>query len=268
MRLIDYRHLGFSQFGEEGIVRRIFAELGTAAGYCCEFGAWDGVHLSNTHALMQKGWHGLLIESDGERFSALSKTYRENPRAECLRTLVDGASSSLPRIMRERKLERRLDFVSVDIDGLDYEVFASFTEFPEPPRVVCVEAATGHNPDDTRIVDRAVAATGVGQPLRHFDEIAKRMNYRLVCYLATNAFFMHRDVGREDEFPTLSPREAWLQNIELVRGSRFDREYLYRMNLGKQPPGFKFGNPLLSAQSLGISPLRAMALRFGFKPRE
>jgi hypothetical protein len=40
------------------------------------------------------------------------------------------------------------------------------------------------------------------------------------------------------------------------------------MNLGKRPPGFKFGNHLLSAQSLGITPLRAMALRVGFEPKE
>ena len=268
MRLIDHRFLGFSQFGEEGIIRRIFDVLGTPEGYCCEFGAWDGIHLSNTRALMQRGWHGLLIEPDPARFSALLKTYGENPRAVCLRAMVDGASSSLPRIMSQNKLGRRLDFVSVDIDGLDYEVFASFGAFPEPPRVVCVEAATGHDPDDRRVVDRAIAATGVGQPLRYFVELAGSMDYRLVCYLATNAFFVHRDIGHDDDFPTLSPREAWLQNLELARHSQFDREYLYLMNLGKRPPGFKFGNHLLSAQSLGITPLRAMALRVGFEPKE
>jgi hypothetical protein len=40
-----------SQFGQDAIVRRPFGMLDIRDGWCVEFGAWDGVHLSNTSSL-------------------------------------------------------------------------------------------------------------------------------------------------------------------------------------------------------------------------
>jgi hypothetical protein len=52
-----------SQFGEDGIIEEILIRLGAVVPkYFVEFGAWDGVHLSNTHSLAKLGWSGLYIE--------------------------------------------------------------------------------------------------------------------------------------------------------------------------------------------------------------
>jgi hypothetical protein len=153
-------------------------------------------------------------------------------------------------------------FVSMDIDGFDYEVFSSLAEFAQPPIVVCVEVHTCHRSDDLNPVSPEIAAKGSGQPISRFVEVGARMGYRLVCFIGTNAFFLHRDAGCEEAIPTLTPIQAALQNIEIIRGNIFAREYLYLCNLGKVPPFYKFRNPLFSFQSLGIGRLRAAQLRF------
>jgi hypothetical protein len=261
-RLIDHRHVGHSQSGEEGIVSRIFDVLEFRDGLCCEFGAWDGIYLSNTRALMERGWRGLMIEPDLARYEQLCGTYPSGSRAACVRSFVDVGENSLARIAARSGILERFSFVSIDIDGLDYEVFSSLAEFSQPPMVVCVEAHTCHRPDDLNPVPAKIASKGAGQPIGRYVEVGVSMGYRLVCFIGTNAFFMHRDAGHEGAIPTLTPIQAALQNLEFVRENKLATEYLYLCNLGKVQPFYEFRNPLFSSRSLGIDPLRAVLLRF------
>jgi hypothetical protein len=246
--LIDSRKISFSQCGEDGIVQGIFEVIGPGGRFCCEFGAWDGIHLSNTRALIESGWGGLMIEADAARFQDLLATYRGNAGVVCVNALVDAAGSSLASIMRARGLaSRRIDFLSIDL--------------AEPPRVVCVECHTCHDPTQTTAIETETAARGISQPLGVFAKTGAAIGYRLVCFLGTNAFFVHRGEGGEEAIPTLSPQEAWQQNFAIFRESRFACEFLFLANLGLASPFYRFGNPRLSASALGISALRALLLR-------
>jgi hypothetical protein len=261
-RLIDFRVHGYSQSGEQGIVSRIFEVLGANAGLCCEFGAWDGIHFSNTRALMENGWRGLMIEADKARFEDLKRTYPAGSKAICVCEFVDGETNSLARIAERNGIQTRFDFVNIDIDGLDYAMFESLAQFEHVPLVVCIEAHTCHIPEDEREVGPRPPGRDPGQPLGRYVKTAKEMGYRLVCFLGTNAFFVHVDAGHEDELPMLTPRAAAMQNFALTKASKFAREYMYRTNLGLEPPYYHFNNPLYSRSSLGIPFLRAIQLRY------
>jgi len=43
--LLKYRKYIFSQFGEDGIIEKIFSVLPNTSRWCVAFGAWDGKHL-------------------------------------------------------------------------------------------------------------------------------------------------------------------------------------------------------------------------------
>jgi hypothetical protein len=260
--LFDYRDIGYSQSGEQGLILRIMEVLGIERGLCCEFGAWDGIHLSNTRKLMESGWRSLMIEADESRFQDLLKTYPAGSAATNVCAYVGTGENSLARIAARSGIDERLDLVSIDIDGLDFEIFESLSEFEKPPLVVIVEVYTCHRSDNETPVARDVAMNGVGQPLGLFIKAGKQMGYRLVSFIGTNAFFVHADAGHSDDLPTLHGEEAAKQNLELIKANKFAREYLYLCNAGKEGPRYRFDNPLFSRQSLGIGPVRAAHLRW------
>ena len=70
--LLSHARNEFSQNGEDGVLARLLDLTGPGHRTCCEFGAWDGIHFSNTRALVLKGWRGIFIEGDPGKFAALA----------------------------------------------------------------------------------------------------------------------------------------------------------------------------------------------------
>ncbi len=54
INLSNYRINYFSQFGEDGVIEKLFEIAGINTGYLVEFGAWDGIYLSNTYYHFKK----------------------------------------------------------------------------------------------------------------------------------------------------------------------------------------------------------------------
>ena len=73
--LKDYERNDTSQYGEDGVIERELAVIGDRSGWCVEFGASDGVYLSNTHRLINReGFSAVLIEAS-DTAVALQKRY-------------------------------------------------------------------------------------------------------------------------------------------------------------------------------------------------
>lgn len=242
-----------SQFGEDGVIEAVFDRLGIGPGRCCEFGAWDGIHLSNCRKLILEGWHAVMIEGEPHRFQDLLRTYRGNPQVTCVNRFVDTGTNSVDSIHRELGLEPP-DFLSIDIDGLDYEIFDSLVM---RPAVICIEVAGVHDPEAPRRIQREIAARGVGQPLPVFMEIAARKGYDLVAY-TSNAFFVRSDLRAKAALPVLTAAAAYSNYLAHLETE--SREFLLLSNLGLRPPFFRFNNSCLGARALGVSPLRALRL--------
>lgn len=245
--LLTHARNVFSQNGEDGIIAAIFSVIGCTSQLCCEFGAWDGIHLANTRSLLLSGWRGVLIEADSNRFASLQGNYLGNSRVTCVEALVDDGRNSVGSILRSAGIGEELDFLSIDIDGED---FYAFSGLDVRPRVICVEVNAGHSPADAAIVPRDVAARNIGQPLPCFVDAGTRLGYRLVCYSA-NAFFVRNDVGYASEMPTISAEGAYRQFLRSLDGS--SRRWLYMVNRGWVDPWFEYQNPCLTARSLGLS---------------
>jgi hypothetical protein len=244
----------FSQNGEDGIIAALFDRLGTGMRRCCEFGAWDGVHLSNCRSLVLQGWECLFIEGDATRYNDLVRNYQGNERVHAVCAFVDHAGNSVEKLMRPFWQDDHLDFLSIDIDGLDYEILRGSSL---RPRVICIEVNAGHSPFADAELPRTVARDNVGQPLQLFVSEARRLGYQLVGYTA-NAFFVRNDEMARMGWSEVSPAAAYEKFLsDLPVGGK---EWLYLVNLGLAPPHHRFGNPYLSSKRLGIGRARAAFL--------
>jgi hypothetical protein len=182
----------YSQGGEDGVLLRLFERIGTRDRFFVEFGAWDGVHLSNTANLrLHHGWSGLLMEgsdrADGERVK------RERVDAE-----------NVEALFRRYDVPREFDLLSIDIDGNDYWVWKALESFR--PRVVVVEYNVFFRPEMARTIaydprhewDKERFGTYHGASLAAFEKLGREKGYALVY---TEPYFPNAIFVRRSELP-------------------------------------------------------------------
>lgn len=58
-KLVDFKKNVHSQYGEDGIIKKIFEIIGTKSKTAIEYGArvWGGLCCSNLDRMYQSGWH-------------------------------------------------------------------------------------------------------------------------------------------------------------------------------------------------------------------
>lgn len=163
--LVKYINKSHSQLNQELFV---LAQLNfKRGGYFVEFGATDGVELSNTYLLeMEFGWQGILAEPAKYWQKKLKENRRVNIDYDCvwkstgsklhfnevktpeLSTLLDFSSNdgheasrkrgqsyevttiSLIDLLKKYNAPRIIDYLSLDTEGSEYEILQGF-EFSE-----------------------------------------------------------------------------------------------------------------------------------------
>ena len=166
----------YSQSGEQPHILEAF---GDKVGRFLDIGACDGKLGSNSLALVERGWSGVLVEASPRAFLKLQELHGNNPKLVLINAAVglntvlspfwDGPGPALGYATTEGKnrakwehhcsfqnpfylvtvsLHRLLsmvdpsnpfDFVSIDTEGTSTDLFVAYP-FREPyPKVVCVE---------------------------------------------------------------------------------------------------------------------------------
>ena len=158
----------YSQKDEEAHILRL---VGNRVGRFLDIGAYDGYNYSNTMALVERGWEGIMVEPGLEAFQALLKRHGGNPKL----TLVHAAIGPhvlgqfwnnpttfstteqsntkkfggerfeefwVPNVPIEALLYRfpgPIDVLSIDTEGTSANLFTAFPFGYWHPQVVCVE---------------------------------------------------------------------------------------------------------------------------------
>ncbi len=147
-------------------------------GFYVDIGANDPFNLNNTAFFYQKGWHGINIEPDMQKFNLLKekrpddininmgvgknagilKFYRFKDSSLCTfsedeakkrvqqgveligetEVFVDTLANILAKNIPS---EKRIDFISIDVEGLNRDVLYSNDWKKYRPRYVCIEVA-------------------------------------------------------------------------------------------------------------------------------
>lgn len=161
----------FSQFGEDVVIQSLFR--GKKKGIYVDAGAYQPILYSNTHALYLKGWHGLSIVPN-PKFNILYRIFRRRDTFVNLAIgdtgkhkyfmFSDGAYNTLdekvakdlknksyPTFLGTKDVQSlplseivekynitNIDYMNIDVEGLDLEVLKSHN-WTIKPTVISVE---------------------------------------------------------------------------------------------------------------------------------
>ena len=187
--LSDYQNNVFSQGGEDGVIEEILNRIGedNLDRWCVEFGAWDGIHLSNTCNLIKnRNFKAVLIEGDAEKHRTLCDNFPDSDIVKLCEFVTFEGQSTLDAILGRTPIPQNFDFLSIDIDGCDYFILESLVDYR--PKIICIE----FNPTIPNGVDFVQEKNFVvkhGSSARSLVQLATQKGYQLVTTTETNLIF-------------------------------------------------------------------------------
>lgn len=206
-----YMNTSYSQDGEDIVLKNFFEDIKKTKGFYVDVGAHHPYRFSNTALFYKNGWNGINIEptpSLFKKFTRLRKRdinlnigisntqdslnfyeFNEGAYNTFDASKVDSILAKSPKytLVNTQKIDllplsdifskyihnREIDFMSIDVEGLDYKVLLSNDWNTYRPKFILVECY----PDFDNInQDR----------IYHF---LKGQNYEMVSYTYRTAFF-------------------------------------------------------------------------------
>lgn len=210
--LLDFKRDEYSQTGEDGVIEKILQILPNTDKWCVEFGAWDGVFLTNTRRLiLSQDYSAVLIEADPKKFEKLKQNYQKfQKKVTPINSFVGfGDDDNLDCILSKTPIPKEFDLLSVDIDGNDYHVWGRVEQYR--PKLVVIEF--NHTiPSEVRFVQDPDPKINQGASLLSLVELGKLKGYELVCVLRYNAFFVRQEDFSLFEIKQNAPQDLRKEN--------------------------------------------------------
>lgn len=181
----------YSQNGEDGIVEELLKRLNINNGWVCEFGAWDGIHLSNTFNLVTKGFDAVFIEGDVNKYGDLLKTVNKYNNIIPINAFVDynDTQNSLDNLLKKTNIPIDFDILSIDIDSYDYQVWKSLKTYH--PKIVIIEINSSVNTNNNNHIHEHNKYGGTG--FKPTFDLGIEKGYKFILHTG-NMFFIRNDL--------------------------------------------------------------------------
>ena len=206
----------YSQCGEDRIIKFILDTLGKRRPAYFDIGAHDPVKISNTYLFYRLGCRGVCVEPNPKLFSRL-KLLR--PRDICLNVgvgakhvarapfyeldspalstfsekdaqrYVDNHGKNIVRVtdtpiltpqeIIDKHFHGAPDFISIDVEGLEFEILNALDLSGDRPAVLCVETLT-------------YSTDGTGEKLTDVIDFLEQMDYMSYADTYINTIFVDR----------------------------------------------------------------------------
>ena len=203
----------YSQSGEDGSLARLFDRIGVTNRFFVEFGAKDGVDLSNTANLrLHRGWTGLLMDGDpADRCPGVFALPADETAARVRAEIV--TRENINELLTRYGVPNNFDLLSIDIDGNDYWVWKALESYR--PRVVLIEYNIFFHLEERKTIPYDPAhvwdeSAFHGASLAALRELGREKGYELVYTdsYAPNAFFVLKSELPKEWDPVASERVA------------------------------------------------------------
>jgi hypothetical protein len=208
-----------SNFDESLIIDKYLSQFNDTNKFCVDIAASDGVSMSNTYDLFKKGYNGIAVEFDSEKFSKLAKTYKVFNSAYLVKTKV--TPHNINHILKSCFCPKDFDFLNLDIDSYEYFVLDEmFKEFR--PKLICLEINEKIPPPIkfTVLYDETHWWKGdhfFGLSISKAYELCIKYNYSIVELEYNNLFLIPNEININN---SLSPEIAYENGYK----NRIDRK--------------------------------------------
>ncbi len=115
----------WSQNNEDMFIKDVFEKINKKIEWVCEFGAWNGKHLSNTFTFVaNNNANAVFIEGDSDKFKSLEDTCLTYTNITPINKFIDD-QNTLDSILANTDIPKAFDVLSIDIDSNDLDVWES-----------------------------------------------------------------------------------------------------------------------------------------------
>jgi hypothetical protein len=173
------------------IINNIFSKIGTKNKFCAEFGTYNGIDDNTATLIRQFNWSGLYIECNEHRFNQIVSNCQGKP-VSVIKSFI--TAENINDLFAQGNVPQDLDFLNIDIDGMDYWIWNALTY---RPRVVFIEYNAIHKPPVLAVqpYNPENAWNGTrwfGASLQSLVNLGKKKGYELIgCDdVGANAFFV------------------------------------------------------------------------------
>src|SRR5215831_13982989 len=218
--LYETEYRVFSQNGEDGIIAFLFSIVGTEHRRFFEIGIQTGVECNAANLAINDSWDGWLVEGNPEMAKAAARYYSNHPNTwtRDIRVIESFVTKeNVNRLIEEHGIAGRVDFFSLDIDGMDWWIWKEITAIS--PRIVTVEYNASFGLDLAVTVPYKLdlerhrehpSEIYHGASLRAFIRLGQEKGYRFVgCNsTGTTAFFVTNDLAG-DVLPAVAIEQGY-----------------------------------------------------------
>jgi hypothetical protein len=199
----------YSQNGEDGIIEELLDRLSISNGWVCEFGAWDGIHLSNTYNLVKQNFNAVYIEGDKEKYTDLLKTVEDYKNIIPINAFVDHKDSenSLDNLLKQTDIPNDFDILSIDIDSYDYQVWKSLKVYK--PKIVIIEINSSVKVNNDEHIHEPNKYQGTG--FKPTYDLGLEKGYKFILHTG-NMFFIREDLFSKLNITYENPLENFIPN--------------------------------------------------------
>ena len=206
-----------SQNDEDGLLLAVFTRIGTTDRRFVEIGC--GMNGGNSGFLAQElGWQGLMIDGKNESVEKVRIRFTGHA-VTAIRSHV--SRESINKLLTKHGMVGELDFLSIDIDGMDYWLWEAITACT--PRVVAIEYNWLFGaerpitiPYDPAFTLGTVGGRGYrGASLAALVHLGTQRGYRLVATERVNAFFLRNDIA--PQIPAIDAARGYRSPLNVTR---------------------------------------------------
>ena len=195
MDLNVYQKRVLSQWGQDGVIEKIFDIIGTTNKYFVEFGSsGNDSGMGNTAYLRRHGFNGLLMDGSERPYNNDVNDKKYDVKIEFI------TSSNINKLFKKYNVPEEFDFLSIDIDGQDFHVWNKLENYS--PRVVSIEMNYHILPGKDYVMhlhDNHVWGGNewYGSSITSLKKLGNKKGYSLVCTCMSDAIFIRNDLIKD-----------------------------------------------------------------------